>query len=149
MKKDLRRLLYLFFIFIFILMMFMVFVKYSSQIETITNTILIENYVYENNLNMPFPYWETLGDNNLNIDNLMSKNLTEFHKTLEKNYIYSELYDCKYWSFIWSNYWAYNKDKFDLKVIRTDNHIFAILYNENVYCVADQKNLNCIDLINN
>jgi len=105
---------------------------------------MIEDYVKSNNLNMPFPNWIHINDNE-DINDLFSLGLFEFHEQLELNYIYDrDSHDCKYWAYVWSNYYKFNKDEYSLKLITTENHIFAILYNNNMYCIADQNILNCI-----
>ena len=122
-------------------------VIYSDKINTIVNVGLIEKYVSDENLNMPFPNYIQLPNNDANILKLMNKDIYKFHESVKNNYYYDELYDCKYWTYVWTNYWKFHKDEYDLQVIRTNEHIFAILSNENIYCVADQVNLNCIETI--
>ena len=133
----------LLFIFIFQL------VIYSDKINTIVNVGLIEKYVKTNNLTLPFPNYIELPNNEEYILNIMNQSIFEFKHTIENNYVYSELYDCKYWTYVWTNYWKFHKSEYDLQVIKTDEHIFAILSNENIYCIADQMNLNCIETIKN
>ena len=147
MKKVFIHMIYIFFLFISMWLVIMSSLIYPSEFETIKNTILIENYVEDNNLNMPFPNWVDLPNNEIMVNNLMNTNIYDFHEILIKNYQYDELYDCKYWAYVWANYWKYNSNKYDLKVIKTDNHIFTILFNETQYCIADQLNLNCVELI--
>lgn len=118
--------------------------KYNNELENIKNAYVIEDYVEDQNLRLPFPNWVELGYNdNERINNLMNLDIFEFHSKLVDNFIYSEIYDCKYWSYVWTNYWKYNKNEYNLKIISTNNHVFVILYNNNMYCIADQDILNC------
>lgn len=130
-------------IFISIFILIDLNLNYSSEMDTIKNAVIIEDYVNDNNLNTPFPNWIHLNNDEEKITELMSLSIFEFHHELNKNFVYNSYYDCKYWSYIWSNYWKFNKDEYDLDLIDTEGHIFAILSNENIYCIADQDLLNC------
>lgn len=122
-------------------------VIYSDKINTIVNVGLIEKHVEDNNLNMPFPNWIEYPGYEKQVNNLMNKNISEFHYELIDNYKYNEDYDCKYWTYVWTNYWKFHQDEYDLQVIKTDKHIFAVLSNKDIYCIADQINLICVETI--
>lgn len=132
---------------IFILLLFVIFesITNTEEIEKILNVAMVENYVNDNNLNLPFPESLQIQNNNEYTIKLMNKSIYDFQIELIKNYKYSKLYDCKYWTYVWANYWKFNKDEYDLNIIRTKNHIFAVLSNEYIYCVADQTNLYCVE----
>lgn len=148
MNKDLIHLIYIFIICFIIVFGVQTTFKHAGKIDTLTHTSGIENYVNDNNLNLPFPNWAELPNNNKYITELMNKNITDFHNSIQLNYYYDSLYDCKYWSYVWSNWWKYHKDEYELKTIKTSNHIFIILSNDSSYCIADQNNLYCETLLN-
>ena len=131
-------------IFIGLFVFFSLLFNYPDKIETLKNTVMIENYVKSNNLNMPLPNWIHINGEE-DIINLFNLDLIDFHNQIKLNYVYSDAYDCKYWAYVWSNYYKFNQDKYNLKLIATDTHIFTILYNDSMYCLADQDILNCVN----
>lgn len=79
---------------------------------------------------------------------IYDRNIYSFQNLVKLNFRYDSIYDCKYWSIIWWLYYNENKDKFNWehKYITTDNHVYNMIYNDSGYCIADQNNLECINL---
>lgn len=124
----------------------------SDDVNNINYALMLQNHVGENNLSLPYPSFrqEFSGFDKRFIHKqrkqIMEKNISEFTKIVEKNYEYEKgTYDCKYWSFVWTNYWKFHKEEYnwDMKYITTDNHIFVMVYNSTSYCTFDENNVNC------
>lgn len=106
-----------------------------------------------NNLTYPQNYNNSLILNRIvtkdDIDKLFNVSVQDYKLWLQQNYFYdkSQGYDCKYWTVIHFIYWSYHNDKYgwSIKTVKTDNHIFALMYNDTSYCIADGKNFDCYD----
>lgn len=130
-----------------LLLVFMV----GENLKIVTYGSMLESHIVNNNLSLPFPkYW--LNDTNplyySEVNKIFNQDLNTFHNTIKNNYYYEvNTYDCKYWSFVWLNYWKYNKDVYnwDVKFIETNNHIFLMVYNESGYCIMDGNELICLE----
>lgn len=150
MKKEIIFIFKIMFLTIIVLLIYNtlnIIVQNPDKIETMNNVYMIETHFNVNQLNEPFPNYPRYVGDEETIISMFEKNIFEFHEILEKNYYYSENeYDCKYWAYVWANWWKYHQHEYDLRVIATENHVFTILYNNDMYCIADQKILNCIYL---
>lgn len=117
----------------------------GDEIQNINYAIELQNNINKKNLSLPFPNITNVNLSNSDYKTFIynqnfNKNLTEFHKVLKENYIYSyNEYDCKYWAFVWTLYFKENKEKYNwrLKYITTQNHIVVMVYNEKGYIVLD------------
>lgn len=148
MNKDLIHIIYILIIFAGCFLMFQLTFTHSEDITNLTLASGLNSHVKSNNLNLPFPNSIMEFNTKESLNQTFNKNIYDFHETLKQNYIYTKDYDCKYWSFVWLSYWEHNRDEWDFKIIKTNNHIFVILYSDNKYCTADQNNLFCQTLIN-
>lgn len=126
---------------------FYIIISYSDSVNNLINAYILEKHVKNNKLNLPFPYNE--GYNRYNVIKLFNKNLTDFYNDLKLNFKYEQgTYDCKYWSYIWLNWWKFHKDEYKVKIITLDNHIFVLVYNNNEYIILDENYIKKIELKN-
>lgn len=126
-------------------------IKASDNIKVINYAYLLPKVLEVKNVSTPFP--DSIGQIDLGLyynqdeirDYYFNLPIEEFYSILQKKYTYSKDYDCKYWSYVWSVYYVYNKDKYnwDLEYVDTNNHIFVMLYNESGYCIADLDRFDC------
>lgn len=123
------------------------FVSLSDEVKNVNYAIALSNHIEENNLILPFPFKHTIpivGNTVFDqyttfyLDNF-NKGLYDFHELLKQNYYYDELYDCKYWAYVWTLYYKENKNEHNwhLKYLDTDNHVFVMVYNESGYIIMD------------
>lgn len=127
----------------------MVIFEHGDKINNLNYGYMIEEHVKKNKLNMPFPNYINL-DGDLQTLNTMHQDFDAFYFDLVKNYKYTvNEYDCKYWTYVWLNYYIYNKDRYnwEVKLINTNNHIYLMVYNDSQYCTLDQIDRNCINFI--
>ena len=113
--------------------------RYGNAVNNAINGYGLENYVNENNLNLPFPYKNSFIG--LNETGLLMSNISIFYHYLLLNYKYDDKYNCKYWSYVWLNWWKFHKDNLKLRIISTKNHVFIIMYNKSEYIIADENTL--------
>lgn len=127
----------------------------GDDIKTLNYAYNIENHLNEINATMPFPdsgfdinraefdYYSDIREYYFTMD------FKDFQEIVKLKYEYSDTYDCKYWTYMWTTYWKYNKDRYDWKIkyIDTDNHVLAMVYNSSSYCMLDQENVDCSTLI--
>jgi hypothetical protein len=127
----------------------------GKPINMLETGIMLQNYVSKNNLSLPFPSSHDLEKSYLLTsqdiinNNVVNKTPREFNQNIKKEYIYnSSSYNCKYWSYVWTLYYRFNHEKYNLHInyFTTNNHVFVILYNESMYCTADENLLNCVHL---
>jgi len=131
----------LFFILLMTLFYSYIFVKYEPQINNLQNTYILESYVKNNNLTLPYP--DRIGDFNFKV---YSKDIYNFRNYIKQHFKYTDKYDCKYWSYIWLQWWLFHQDEYNMTITRLNNHVFVIFYNNNSYYIADQENLIKISL---
>jgi len=116
-------------------------------VNVYTGKHLQENVV-QKNLSLPFPNMDNflgLTDEQMK-EVFIHKNFPEFYELVQKNYIYTtDEFDYKYWSYVWTLWWAENQEKHDFKIdyIQTKNHVFVMFSNEDGYCTADKNILDC------
>lgn len=136
--------------FFFIFMLLTLFsVKYSNDFNNVVYAYILEKHVRDNNLKLPFPDVDNNYYNRQKIIELFNKDINTFYNELQLNFKYERgTYDCKYWTYIWLNWWKYHSNDYKVKIINTDNHIFLILYNDKEYIIIDQDIINKRVLIN-
>lgn len=110
-------------------------------ISVILLLLFVNNQIhfYKNELALNILFGDVILD-----EQVKEYNLEEFHQWLNSNYEYSDYKDCKYWTYIWSNYLKHNEINY--YYVTTKTHIFNVFELEGVYCLADQKSLNCYSL---
>jgi len=141
---------------IFSLLLVNVFVlKLGQPIKNVNYGVILQKNINEKNLSLPFPNLENsleIGSGNFDTQTTIyfkyfNKDFVEFQKVIKKKYIYSEnVYDCKYWAYVWTLYWKENKNKYNWKLdyITTENHIFVMVSNSSGYCLLDGDDINCL-----
>lgn len=76
-------------------------------------------------------------------------NLTtpDFYDYVRNYYTYSDIYDCKYWAFIYASYFRMNGIKYEYVI--TDAHVFVISKNHDnaEYCIHDGVYNDCYGVI--
>ena len=133
-----------------------IFVELGDSVQNINYGVAISNHVSKNNLTLPFPFKENAPViargvfdpySTFYMDNF-NKDVFEFHRVLENNYYYNNVYDCKYWAYVWTLYWKENREKYnwDIEYIDTENHVFVMVSNSTGYCVMDGKDLICMGI---
>lgn len=128
--------------------------KTSDSIVTINYVYQQEHMIEKHNLSFPFPNNEDIIKRNILVSNdeqlrqfLFNLPLQQFHQEVINNYHYEPFfYDCNYWAYLWSAYVLSSQDinNLQVKIIDTDNHVFAMAYNESGYCIMDGSNLECL-----
>lgn len=124
----------------------------NSKLHNIIYTYSLEKYVTENNLIVPFPDFKNSTyyiNSDKPIEDFFKLDFESFTYEIQRNFIYDDLYDCKYWTYIWVMYWFYNYEKYNWKldIETTDNHVYVKVYNESGYCILDQDNVFCLGVI--
>lgn len=132
-----------------------IIIIFGDSVNTYESIKNIQNNLNENNIPKPFPdsFIELKGDEFISTseirDHYFSKPFDEFVEIVKDKFVYSKIYDCKYWTYVWMTYFTYHKDEYNWKaeVIDTDNHMFMMVYNESGYCTLDQDQVNCEVLV--
>lgn len=81
----------------------------------------------------------------LNEKNILENKSFDYNKSIQlfylqeikPNFIYSENFDCKYWSYVWATYLYENNLNFEF--IMTENHIFVMHYHNKGYYILDNN----------
>lgn len=149
MNNNNKRLRYMYLLLIGVIVTFFVLLNYTivlvgDEVKNVNYAVSLTKNVKVNNLTLPMPF--LLQDSLTFYDNNFNKSLYDFQEVVSVYYVYNDLYDCKYWSYVWSLWFKKNKDKYDLniKYIDTKNHIFVMIYNDSGYCTLDLQNVNCL-----
>lgn len=125
----------------------------GDGINTLSHGIIINNHVNGNNLSVPLPNTDTRTSyvpykhiREVEYEKYIHLPLENFTKVIQENYYYDDMYNCQYWSFIWTLYWQEhrNETKWKLEYVDTDNHVFVMVYNDTGYCILDQTEVNCL-----
>ena len=128
----------------------------SKPVSNINYAMALEKYVKSNNLELPLPNVTYIGDfttlppeQAFYLGNF-NKDVYEFQEIVKRHYIYNELYDCKYWTYVWLLYWKNVRHKYnwDMQIMTTPNHIYLKVYNETGYCILDQTEVFCLSSLN-
>lgn len=130
-----------------------IIVIFGDSVSMYQHAQVIENKIHSEGIPVPFPDSLFESENRAKgfrntydvRDYYFNLPFEEFQEIVKDKFVYSETYDCKYWTYMWTAYWKYNKDKYNwgMKYISTDNHLFAIVYNETSYCTLDQDVVIC------
>lgn len=123
----------------------------SHYVININYAIQLNSHVKDNNLSLPIPMIPLNYYNNVKVSPAydfytenFNQSVKNFHdNVIKKHYMYNELYDCKYWSYVWTLYWMMNEDKYNwnIKYLSTDNHVFVMVYNDSGYIIMDGKEM--------
>jgi len=111
-------------------------ISYGSEVKKTFYDYQLATNFNNKNLSLPFeeyPLGIVVGTNQY------ETNIDEFHNQIIRNYKYSDVYDCKYWAFIWGYYFWKNGIKYEY--LMTDNHIFVMAHLDNGYYIADENKL--------
>lgn len=124
----------------------------GDGVQTLVYGITLQHHVLGKNLSLPFPdsYERNLYKTNYkdrDSDLIYSQSLEEFAYTVNDHYYYSDDYNCKYWSFVWTLYWQAHRSEnnWELEYITANNHVFVMVYNESQYCTMDQTEVRCFE----
>ena len=121
----------------------------GDEVQNINYALNLQAHINDNKLNYPLHNVEDLNMFGnvglLNFDEYyFNRTINEFHELLNNNYYYEKnTYNDLYYAYIWSSYFAYNRDTLNLnfKYVKLDNKIIVIAYNETDYILADGKYL--------
>lgn len=118
----------------------------GQPIKNLNYGIILTNNIEEKNLTLPFPNISSLdiqfkenGGKMTIFESHFHKDFFEFKEVLNKNYIYSDDYDCKYWAYVWTLYYKENRLRYNWKLdyIDTQNHVFVMVSNVSGYIILD------------
>lgn len=135
-------------LFLFIVFAFTVAfsVKVAPEVSNIMYAKGLQDIIIEDkNLSLPFPNSRDNPSLNSNLTHV-DYTLDEMHAMIKQNYVYDKnSYDCKYWAYVWSIWWAENQYRHNFKIdyITTDNHVMVMFSNDSKICIANGQILDC------
>lgn len=121
---------------------FVTFIFMYGAMGYFTHNYQIIPYSVTKNIHETEPVLEDMEDFSQYVYGSPLVNITPFQylNTLQTYYEYTDVKDCKYWSYVWYEYFK-NRLDYDVQYVFTNTHMFVVAYNDSGYFIAEQDEL--------